>query len=129
MKKRTASSSRGLSYVECLVALVVVGMCILIISPTIAKRRDHFRRTQHHLRAVAALGSEAELIRRTGGPALDDGSHPFLEEALLLKGLPGARAHYQVSSSPLKGMARVRLVVSWQHGKRQQREMQIYVRR
>jgi len=105
-------------------------MCVLILSPTIAKRRDHQRRTQLHLRAVAALGSEADLIRRTRGPALDGGRHPFLQEELLLKGLPAAKAHYEVASSPLHGMARVTLVVSWHHERRQQhREMQIYVRR
>ena len=129
MKKPTAYSNRGISYVECLVSLVILGMCILILSPTIAKRKDHLRRTQLHLRAVSALGSEADLIRRTRGPALDGGRHPFLQEEIFLKGLPAAKAYYDVSSSPLKGMARVTMVVSWHHGRRQHREMQIYVRR
>jgi type II secretory pathway pseudopilin PulG len=127
MMKPNACLNRGVSYVECLVALAVLGMCVLILSPTIAGRKDHFRKTQFHLRAVTALASEADLIRRTRGPALSGGRHPFIQDTLLLKGLPGAEAHYEVSSGPLRGMARVTLIVSWRDRQRQSREMQIYV--
>ena len=123
------SLNKGISYVEYIVALAVLGMCVLILSPSITLRKDHFRKTQLHLRAVTALASEADLIRRTRGPALAGGRHAFIQESLLLKGLPGAEAHYEVSSSPLRGMARVTLSLSWKDRQRQSREMQIYVRR
>jgi prepilin-type N-terminal cleavage/methylation domain-containing protein len=128
MMRLKGFSNRGFSYIELVFSLAILGICFLILVPSIIGRNVHNKRMEYNMRAVSALASQADLIRAGTRDALTTGTHEFTLKEQLLQDLPEARASYRVFPTNIPGLKRVHLVVSWQYGGTHDKELEIYVR-
>lgn len=119
MKKSTEALIRqpnGFAYIESIFAAAVICICALILQGSLVKRQIYQAHAEHRSRAMAALVSQADLIRAGKAP-LTPGKHNFVLPEKLLQGLPSARGSYTVSPAGNPGLLLIRLDVSWDfHG-------------
>lgn len=122
------SRNKGYTLVEVISSVVIIGIIILMLNVSLQHHQKVKVWSVYQKRAMVALTSEADLIRSIRGEALLPGRHAFLHAANVLKGLPGSKGYYIVSTSKYDGVARVKISLRWYDRKIHRKELKIYVR-
>lgn len=127
MRKSAGFLNRGLTYVEVVVSLALLGMCVLILVPVLSTKKFHETDMRDHLCAMALMISEADLLRSQAGDLTSIGRHQFssLEKSSSI--IPSLRAYYDVTSTDTAGLMKIKLRIEWKRHGLHQKEMDIYV--
>jgi len=127
MKKSTGFLNRGFTYVEVVASLAILGMCVLILVPVLSTKKRHETDMRDHLRAMALMISEADLLRSHAGDPPSIGRHAFSSLEKPSPKIPSFTATYDVNATDTAGLMKIKLRVVWQRHGRHQKEMDIYV--
>ncbi len=107
--------------------MIIIGFCALILFSSFSLKEQHQKNAGMHTRAMAALVSEADIIR-SGLASTQIGPHDFVRADRLLAGLPRAKGSYAVSTmKEVRGLLRIRIRVAWQDRFPHKRELEIFV--
>ena len=127
MRKSTGFLNRGLTYVEVVASLALLGMCVLILVPVLSTKKRHETEMRDHLYAMALMISEADLLRGHAGAPMSIGRHPFSSLEKPSSRIPSLKATYEVKAAETAGLMKIKLQVVWQRHGRHQKEMDLYV--
>jgi prepilin-type N-terminal cleavage/methylation domain-containing protein len=101
----------GLTLIETLVALALLGACILMAATVVAWSRRVEERASERILAVDLAGTLAERLR--AAPYADVESGEIEVEDILTRSLPGALVSLEVDEDEHLGLKRVTIEVAW----------------